>query len=41
MVNVSRGDYAYSLLDLETAATDAVLEELKNTEGMLKVRVVK
>lgn len=40
MVNVSRGDYAYSLLDLETAATDAVLEELKNTEGMLKVRVV-
>lgn len=41
MTNVSRGDYAYSLLDLETAATDAVLEELKNAEGMLKVRVVK
>lgn len=40
MVNVSRGDYAYSLLDLETAAPEAVLEELKNTEGMLKVRVV-
>lgn len=40
MVNVSRGDYAYSLLDLETAATDAVLEELKGTEGILKVRVV-
>lgn len=40
MVNVSRGDYAYSLLDLETAATDAVLEELKGTEGVLKVRVV-
>lgn len=40
MVNVSRGDYAYSLLDLETAATDAVLEELKATEGVLKVRVV-
>lgn len=41
MVNVSRGDYAYSLLDLETAATDAVLEELKSAEGVLKVRVVK
>jgi D-3-phosphoglycerate dehydrogenase len=41
MVNVSRGDYAYSLLDLETVAPEAVLEELKNTEGMLKVRVVK
>lgn len=40
MVNVSRGDYAYSLLDLETAATDAVLEELKGAEGVLKVRVV-
>lgn len=41
MTNVSRGDYAYSLLDLEAAATDAVLEELKNAEGVLKVRVVK
>ena len=40
MVNVSRGDYAYSLLDLEAAATDAVLDELKATEGVLKVRVV-
>lgn len=40
MVNVSRGDYAYSLLDLETAATDAALEELKGAEGVLKVRVV-
>lgn len=40
MVNVSRGDYAYSLLDLETTATEAVLEELKGTEGVLKVRVV-
>lgn len=40
MVNVSRGDYAYSLLDLETAATDAVLGELKGIEGVLKVRVV-
>lgn len=41
MVNVSRGDYAYSLLDLEKVAPEAVLEELKNAEGMLKVRVVK
>lgn len=40
MVNVSRGDYAYSLFDLEAAATDAVLEELKSAEGVLKVRVV-
>lgn len=40
MVNVSRGDYAYSLLDLETAAPESVIEELKNSEGVLKVRVV-
>ena len=40
MVNVSRGDYAYSLLDLEAAAPENVLEELKAAEGVLKVRVV-
>ena len=40
MVNVSRGDYAYSLLDLEAAAPESVIEELKNAEGVLKVRVV-
>lgn len=40
MVNVSRGDYAYSLLDLETVAPESVLDELKNAEGVLKVRVV-
>ncbi|MBQ4529870.1 MAG: 3-phosphoglycerate dehydrogenase [Lachnospiraceae bacterium] len=41
MVNVSRGDYAYSLLDLEAVAPESVIEELKNAEGVLKVRVVK
>ena len=41
MVNVSRGDYAYSLLDIEAAASDAVIKELEAMEGALKVRVVK
>ena len=41
MVNVSRGDYAYSLLDLEAVAPESVIDELKNSEGILKVRIVK
>ena len=41
MVNVSRGDYAYSLLDLEAAASDDVLAQLKGMDGVLKVRVVR
>lgn len=41
MVNVSRGDYAYSLLDIETVASDDVLAQLKGMEGVLKVRVVR
>ena len=41
MTNVSRGDYAYSLLDLEAVAPESVIDELKNSEGILKVRIVK
>ncbi|MEE0421638.1 MAG: phosphoglycerate dehydrogenase [Lachnospiraceae bacterium] len=41
MVNKSKGDYAYSLLDLETPATEEVIQKVKNLEGVLKVRVIK
>ena len=41
MTNKSRGDYAYSLLDLEKEVTPEVVEALKDLDGVLKVRVIK
>ncbi len=41
MTNKSKGDYAYTLLDLGTPATDEVVAQLKGLDGVLKVRVVK
>lgn len=41
MTNKSRGDYAYSLLDLETKVSENVLKELSSLENVLKVRVIK
>lgn len=41
MMNKSRGDYAYSLLDLEKPVTPEVVESLRSIEGVLKVRVIK
>ncbi len=41
MMNKSKGDYAYTLLDIDTPVTDEVVEQLKAIEGVLKVRVVK
>ena len=41
MVNKSRGDYAYSLFDLEQPIPAEILEKVKAVEGVLKVRVIK
>jgi D-3-phosphoglycerate dehydrogenase len=41
LMNKSRGEYAYSLLDIEEEVTAEVLAALKNMEGVLKVRVIK
>lgn len=41
MTNKSRGDYAVSMFDIETAATDDVIAKLKAVEGVFRVRVVK
>jgi D-3-phosphoglycerate dehydrogenase len=41
MTNKSKGEYAYTLIDLESAASRAALDELKEIEGVAKVRVVK
>jgi D-3-phosphoglycerate dehydrogenase len=40
MINKSRGDYAYTIIDLETATTEESLSKIKSIEGVLKVRVI-
>lgn len=41
MTNKSKGEYAYTLIDLESAASKEALDELKAVEGVAKVRVIK
>lgn len=40
MINKSRGDYAYTMIDVETEMTDEKVASIKNIEGVLKVRVI-
>ena len=41
MTNKSKGDYAYTLFDLDSPVTDEVLEKMSQIDGVLKVRVIK
>ena len=41
MTNKSKGEYAYTLIDLESAASKEALNELKAIEGVSRVRVIK
>lgn len=41
LTNKSRGDYAYSLLDLEASVTEETVKQLEALENVLKVRVIK
>ena len=38
MSNTSRGDFAYTLFDLEEAISDEILDRLSKVEGVLRVR---
>ena len=40
LLNKSRGDYAYTMLDIGVADTDAVANEIAEIEGVIKVRVI-
>ena len=40
MLNRSRGEYAYTMLDLDHPAPEAVIEHLKTIDGVLRVRVI-
>ncbi len=40
MTNKSRGEYAYSLLDLDSPMTEEAIEQLRESKGVLRVRVI-
>ena len=40
MTNKSRGDYAYTMVDVNTRITDEVADELRAIDGVLRVRVL-
>ena len=41
MTNKSRGEVAYTMLDIETPASEEIIEKLQSMEGVFRVRVVK
>ena len=41
MTNQSKGDLAYTLMDVEGDVTDAVLDKLMAIQGVFKIRVIK
>jgi len=40
MLNKSRGDFAYTLIDIEKEIPNSVIENIKQVEGILKVRAL-
>lgn len=41
MVNKSRGNFAYTILDICSDSTDEVVKELEGLDGVIRVRVIK
>lgn len=41
LVNKGKGDYAYTMMDLESLSTEEMVKLLEQVEGVLKVRIVK
>ena len=41
MTNKSKGDFAYTMLDVEAPLTDEIIAELKAIDGVYRVRKVK
>ena len=41
MVDKSRGDFAYAIIDLDHAATSELADKINDIDGVIKVRVVK
>jgi D-3-phosphoglycerate dehydrogenase len=41
IANKSRGDYAYTLIDTDAPVPAAVVDALKNSDAVIRVRLVK
>lgn len=41
MISKSKGDWAYSMLDVSEAVSDEIVEKLKAVDGVVRVRVIK
>ena len=41
MTNKSKGDFAYTLIDLEDKITDTLIKKMEKIDGVIRVRVVK
>lgn len=41
MLNKSRGDYSYTMLDIDSAATESVVKAIEGIDGVIKVRIIK
>ena len=41
MTNKSRGDYAYTIIDLEDKVTDALVKKISKIDNVIRVRVVR
>lgn len=40
MLNKSRGDYAYTMLDIDGKLDDALIQKINNIDGIIRVRVI-
>ena len=41
LVNKSRGEFAYTMLDLDRRPSQSVVDHLKSIEGVIRVRIIK
>ena len=41
MINRSRGNYAYTMLDIDSSSTPAGAEKIKSLDGVIRVRIMK
>ncbi|UWG97756.1 phosphoglycerate dehydrogenase [Dehalobacter sp. DCM] len=41
MINKSKGQYAYTLIDMETSATQETVKKIEEIDGVLRVRIIK
>ena len=41
MINKSRGDWAYTMIDIASPASEKLIEDIRKIDGIVKVRVIK